>query len=156
MRAGYRPASALDESKQVRIDHVSMRGHHSVREAGINLQRAIFEQLGLEQRSVGVRYDLVLIAGLFFVILPLRISFPSLEVMHRVLTPNRWDILRTRMASGPLGTRELARKLDRDVKSVHMDVQALLNAGVIDRTAECDKIEFPYDAVHVDFTVEAA
>jgi predicted transcriptional regulator len=83
------------------------------------------------------------------------ISFPSLEAMHRVLTPNRWRMLQTMMASGPLGTRELARKLDRDVKSVHMDVQALLNAGVIDRNAEGDKIEFPYDAVHVDFTVKA-
>jgi predicted transcriptional regulator len=84
------------------------------------------------------------------------ISFPSLEAMHRVLTPNRWEMLRTMMASGPVGIRELARKLDRDVKSVHMDVQALLNAGVIDRTVEGDKIEFPYDAVHVDFTVKAA
>jgi predicted transcriptional regulator len=84
------------------------------------------------------------------------ISFPSVEVMHRVLTPNRWRILQSMMASGPLGTRELARKLDRDVKSVHMDVRALLDAGVIDRSAEGDKIEFPYDAVHVDFTVKAA
>jgi predicted transcriptional regulator len=84
------------------------------------------------------------------------ISFPSLELMHRVLTPNRWRMLQAMMASGPVGIRELARKLDRDVKSVHVDVQALLNAGVIDHTAEGDKIEFPYDAVHVDFTVEAA
>jgi predicted transcriptional regulator len=85
------------------------------------------------------------------------ISFPSVEVMHRVLTPNRWHVLEAMMAArGPLGTRELARKLDRDVKSVHMDVQALLNAGVIDRTAEGDKIDFPYDAVHVDYTVKAA
>jgi predicted transcriptional regulator len=84
------------------------------------------------------------------------ISFPSLEAMHRVLTPNRWRMLQTMMASGPVGTSELARKLDRDVKSVHVDVQALLNAGVIDRNAEGDKTEFPYDAVHVDFTVKAA
>ncbi|HLK80870.1 MAG TPA: transcriptional regulator [Xanthobacteraceae bacterium] len=83
------------------------------------------------------------------------ISFPSLELMHRVLTPNRWRMLQAMMASGPVGTRELARRLDRDVKSVHMDVQALLSAGVIDRT-EDDKIEFPYDAAHVDFTVKAA
>jgi predicted transcriptional regulator len=83
------------------------------------------------------------------------ISFPSLELMHRVLTPNRWHMLEAMMAArGPVGTRELARKLDRDVKSVHVDVQALLNAGVIDRTQD-DKIEFPYDAAHVDYTVKA-
>jgi predicted transcriptional regulator len=83
------------------------------------------------------------------------ISFPSLEVMHRVLTPNRWRMLQTMMGAGPIGTRELTRKLGRDVKSVHMDVQTLLNAGVIDRTQD-DKIEFPYDAAHVDYTVKAA
>jgi predicted transcriptional regulator len=83
------------------------------------------------------------------------ISFPSLELMHRVLTPNRWHMLEAMMGAGPVGTRELARKLDRDVKSVHMDLQALLNAGVIDRV-EDDKIEFPYDAAHVDYTVKAA
>lgn len=30
------------------------------------------------------------------------------------------------------------------------------NAGVIDRTPDGDKIGFPHDAVHVDFTVKAA
>jgi predicted transcriptional regulator len=81
------------------------------------------------------------------------ISFASLDLMHRVLTPNRWRMLQTMMGAGPLATRELARRLDRDVKAVHTDVQALLNAGVINHAG--DKIEFPYDAVHVDFTVEA-
>lgn len=83
-----------------------------------------------------------------------RISFASLDLMHRVLTPNRWNMLRAMMGAGPVGTRELARRLDRDVKAVHTDVQALLNAGVINRVG--DKVEFPYDAAHVDFTVEAA
>src|SRR5262245_61990712 len=85
------------------------------------------------------------------------ISFASLEEMHRILTPNRWPMLEVMMAArGPTGIRELARKLDRDVKSVHTDVRTLLNAGVIDHSAEGDKIEFPYDAVHVDFTVKAS
>ena len=55
----------------------------------------------------------------------------------------------------PMAVRELARRLDRDVKSVHGDVQALLAAGVL-RKAE-GRIVFPYDAVHgVDFIVKAA
>jgi predicted transcriptional regulator len=83
------------------------------------------------------------------------ISFASLELMHRVLTPNRWRMLQVMMGAGPVGVRDLSRRLDRDVKSVHTDLQALLNAGVIDRK-EDGKIEFPYDAAHVDFTVEAA
>jgi predicted transcriptional regulator len=83
------------------------------------------------------------------------ISFPSLELLHRVLTPNRWQVLQTMMGAGPIGVRELSRRVDRDVKSVHLDTQALLNAGVIDRTDD-GKIVFPYDAVHVDFVVNAA
>jgi predicted transcriptional regulator len=59
------------------------------------------------------------------------------------------------MGAGPIGVRELSRRVDRDVKSVHLDTQALLNAGVIDRTDD-GKIVFPYDAVHVDFVVNAA
>jgi predicted transcriptional regulator len=35
---------------------------------------------------------------------------------------------------GVLSIREAARRVRRDVKAVHGDMQALLNAGVIDRT----------------------
>jgi predicted transcriptional regulator len=86
-----------------------------------------------------------------------RRSFTSLDLMHRVLTPNRWHMLRTMMGAGPIGIRELARRLDRDVKSVHGDVHALLDAGVIDRAADGDgRVVFPFDAVRVEFVVEAA
>jgi predicted transcriptional regulator len=84
-----------------------------------------------------------------------RISFASLDLMHRVLTPNRWQMLRTLMGAGPVGVRELARRLDRDVKGVHGDVQALLKSGVIDR-ADDGRVVFPFDAIHVDFVVKAA
>lgn len=40
------------------------------------------------------------------------------------------------------------------MKAVHGDVQALLGAGVLDRTGE--GILFPYDAVHVDFMLTKA
>lgn len=83
------------------------------------------------------------------------IDFISLELMHRTLTPNRWRMLQAMMGHKAMGTRELARKLDRDVKSVHTDVTALVTGGVINRT-EDDKVVFPYDAIHVDFTVKAA
>ena len=51
--------------------------------------------------------------------------------------------------------REAARRVGRDVKAVHGDVRALLNAGLLDKT-EDGKIVFPYDAIHVDFVVKAA
>ena len=35
---------------------------------------------------------------------------------------------------GAMTIREAARRVGRDVKAVHGDVQALLNAGILDRT----------------------
>jgi len=84
-----------------------------------------------------------------------RISFASLDLMHRVLTPNRWALLRVLLGGEAIGIRELARRLDRDVKTVHGDVHALLDAGVIDR-ADDRRVVFPFDAIHVDFVVKAA
>ena len=83
------------------------------------------------------------------------IGFTSIERMHQVLTPNRWQMLQAMMGREPTGIRELARKLDRDVKQVHTDVTALMNAGVIDRT-ETGAVVFPYDEIRVNFTVKAA
>ena len=50
---------------------------------------------------------------------------------------------------------ELARRVGRDVKAVHSDVSALLRAGVLDRT-DSGQIEFPYEAVKVEFLLQAA
>jgi len=51
--------------------------------------------------------------------------------------------------------REVARRVSRDVKAVHGDVHALLDAGLVDKTGN-GRIEFPFDAVRVDFTLRAA
>jgi predicted transcriptional regulator len=83
------------------------------------------------------------------------IGFGSLELMWKVLTPKRWEIVRAMTGAGPLAVRAIARRVERDIKSVHGDVQALLKAGVLDR-ADDGRIVFPYDEIHVDFVVRAA
>ena len=83
------------------------------------------------------------------------ISFATVELLWKVITPKRWEMLRAMTGAGRLAIRELARRLGRDVKSVHGDVSALLKAGVIDRT-EDGRIEFPYDEIHVDFVLRAS
>jgi predicted transcriptional regulator len=83
------------------------------------------------------------------------ISFVSAELLWKVITPKRWGLLRSMTGAGPLAIREVARRVARDVKSVHGDVQALLKAGVLDRTDD-GRILFPYDEVHVDFVLRAA
>lgn len=79
------------------------------------------------------------------------ISFASAELLWQTLTQKRWEILQTMTGEETLSIREVARRVGRDVKAVHGDVTALIHAGVIDRTAE--GVLFPYDAVHVDFTL---
>jgi len=82
------------------------------------------------------------------------ISFASAELLWKTLTRKRWELLRAMTGQGAMSIREAARRVGRDVKAVHADVHALLNAGVLDRAD--GGIEFPYDAVHVDFTLTKA
>jgi predicted transcriptional regulator len=83
------------------------------------------------------------------------ISFASVELLWKVVTPKRWEMLRAMTGAGPLAIREISRRVGRDVKSVHGDVSALLKAGVIERT-EDSQVLFPYDEIHVDFVLRAA
>ncbi|MEL3892702.1 transcriptional regulator [Ferrovibrio sp. MS7] len=87
--------------------------------------------------------------------LPPRISFASRELLWQVLAPRRWSLLEALAGAGPLGVREAARKVGRDPSGVHGDIKALLAAGLLWKR-EDGKIEFPFDAIHVDFTVRAA
>lgn len=84
-----------------------------------------------------------------------RISFASPELLWRVLTQKRWELLKTLCGAGPVSIREAARRAGRDVKAVHGDVTALLSAGVIDRTDD-GRIVFPFEAVKVEFLLQAA
>jgi predicted transcriptional regulator len=72
-----------------------------------------------------------------------------------VLTAKRWELLKAMAGGGAMSLREAARRVGRDVKAVHADVHALLAAGVVRKNAD-GKIEFPFDAVHVDFVLKAA
>jgi predicted transcriptional regulator len=83
-----------------------------------------------------------------------RISFASPELLWQVLTAKRWELLKALCGAGPVSIREAARRVGRDVKAVHTDVTALLNAGVLERTAE--GVEFPYEAVKVEFVLQTA
>lgn len=84
-----------------------------------------------------------------------RISFATPELLWKVLTEKRWELLKALCGAGPVSIREAARRIGRDVKAVHGDVTALLNAGVLDRT-EDGRITFPFEAVKVEFLLQAA
>ena len=84
-----------------------------------------------------------------------RISFASPELLWKVLTVKRWDLLKALCGAGPVTVREAARRVGRDVKAVHTDLTALLAAGVLVRS-QSGQVEFPYDAVKVEFLLQAA
>ena len=84
-----------------------------------------------------------------------RISFATPELLWRVLTQKRWELLKALCGAGPVSIREAARRAGRDVKAVHGDVTALLNAGVLDRMDD-GRIVFPFEAVKVEFLLQAA
>ena len=83
------------------------------------------------------------------------ISFESPALLFKVLSGKRWEVLNLMTGSGPMTIRELARRLGRDVKAVHGDVHALLNAGILQKT-DSGQIVFPFEALHVDFMLKVA
>jgi predicted transcriptional regulator len=82
------------------------------------------------------------------------ISFESPEVLFRRITPKRWAVLTALQASGPQSIRELARLLDRDVKNVHGDVQALIEIGLIERKGTLVRV--PFDEIRAAFRLTRA
>ena len=78
-----------------------------------------------------------------------RIAFASVELLHRICAPKRLAILRAMAGAGPMPVREVARRVDRDVKAVHRDMAALVGAGLLDR-GEGGRMNFPYDGVRME------
>lgn len=84
-----------------------------------------------------------------------RIAFATPELLWQILTAKRWELLKALCGAGRLSIREAARRVGRDVKAVHADVKALLGAGILNRTAD-GRIEFPFQAIKVEFVLQAA
>jgi predicted transcriptional regulator len=84
-----------------------------------------------------------------------RISFATPELLWQVLTAKRWELLKTLCGAGRVSIREAARRVHRDVKAVHGDITVLIAAGVLVRV-EGGGVEFPFDAVKVEFLLQAA
>ena len=59
------------------------------------------------------------------------------------------------VGAGSLTIREVARRVNRDVKAVHGDVHALLNAGILKKTDD-GLVVFPIKAIRVDVMLSVA
>ena len=84
-----------------------------------------------------------------------KIGFATPELLWKVPTAKRWELLKALCGAGPVSIREAARRVNRDVKAVHADITALLSAGLLSR-GETGGVEFPFEAVKVEFLLQAA
>ncbi|HXP96584.1 MAG TPA: DNA-binding protein [Telmatospirillum sp.] len=84
-----------------------------------------------------------------------RISFASPELLWKVLSAKRWELLKAMTGKEAMSVRGAARLVGRDVKAVHSDIHALLVAGVLRKTDD-GQVVFPFDTVHIDFMLKAA
>lgn len=82
------------------------------------------------------------------------ITFATLDLMWRTLTPRRQELLQAMSGQDVMSIRAVARLVSRDVKAVHGDVQALLAAGVL-QSRDGEGVIFPYDGLHVDYQLQA-
>lgn len=61
---------------------------------------------------------------------------------------------RGRGCQGEIAIRELARRVGRDVRRVHEDVQVLIELGLVERDA-AGGVACPFDEVHIDMRMQA-
>lgn len=75
-----------------------------------------------------------------------RLTFESLPVLLKNLTPARWTLLEAVKRSGPMSINELARLLGRNYKNVHTDVTRLAELGLIERVHD-QRITVVWDTI---------
>jgi predicted transcriptional regulator len=83
------------------------------------------------------------------------IAFESMEVLLKVLTANRWQLLRALRQEGPTSIRRLSHLLGRDYRGVHADVHALLDVGLIARDG-AGEIRVPWDKITAEMAIDLA
>ena len=82
-------------------------------------------------------------------------GFETPELLWKRLTPKRWELLRAMQGAGEMSLREASRRVNRDVKAVHRDAQALLVIGLLEKTA-AGKLVCPFSEIKVDFALRPA
>ncbi len=83
------------------------------------------------------------------------LNFESPAAFFSRLTEKRWEMLYALQGAEEVAVRELARRLERDVKRVHEDAGALVDLGLVERT-ERGGLVCPFDDIHVDMHLKRA
>ncbi len=82
------------------------------------------------------------------------LTFPSLELLHKLLNPRRIRILQAIQEWGPIGTRELARRLEQDPGNLVRDLKPLREWGIVEDTER--GLNIPYDEIRLEVVIGRA
>jgi len=77
------------------------------------------------------------------------VSFEQMGQMLAAFTPKRWELIAALREAGPLTVAELARRLGRNYKNVHVDVAQLMEWMAVERTAD-GRVSVPWSEIVVD------
>ncbi len=83
------------------------------------------------------------------------LNFESPAILFSRLTAKRWQLIHALQGAGTIGVREAARRVGRDVKRVHEDLQVLAELGLIERSDD-GSVRCPYDDIHLDMHIDSA
>ncbi len=83
------------------------------------------------------------------------LNFETPGAFFSRLTERRWNLVNALQGAGDVGVRELARRVNRDVKRVHEDCQVLADLGLVTRT-ESGTLSCPFVDIHVDMHMAPA
>jgi predicted transcriptional regulator len=79
------------------------------------------------------------------------LAFESWDVLARVLTGKRMELLHYVRRNNVTSVRALAKALSRDYSNVHADVKALAGAGLLDSTPK--GVRADYDAIETKIAI---
>jgi predicted transcriptional regulator len=83
------------------------------------------------------------------------LTFESLELLQKAISPRRWSLLQRLQAHGPMGVQALARELDLDTGNVQRDVTALKRLGLAEDHPD-GGIWVPYDEIQMSAVLKRA
>lgn len=77
------------------------------------------------------------------------VNFEQIGQMLAAFTPKRWELIAALRQAGPLTLAELARRLNRDYKNVHTDVNQMIEWMAVERVDD-GRLNVPWSEIVVD------
>ena len=77
------------------------------------------------------------------------VGFSDIGQLFAVFTPRRWDLLAVLREDGPMTIAELARRVQRDYKNVHSDIEKLAEWQAVEKDDK-KRVFAPYSEILVD------